>query len=81
MADYGIDDGHVREALGLYLLGALRGDERDHVEGHLAGCAACCLEADRLGAAVETLAMADPRDARALIAEFMVPDPGVEHDQ
>ncbi|GAA5193278.1 hypothetical protein GCM10023322_54910 [Rugosimonospora acidiphila] len=74
MAGSGIDDGHVRDALGLYLLGALQGADRDHVERHLARCAACCLEADELGAAVLLLAPVDPRDARNLIAEFAEPN-------
>jgi anti-sigma factor RsiW len=44
----------VREALGLYLLGALKGDERDRVERHLARCADCCIEADALGAGLSS---------------------------
>jgi Putative zinc-finger len=82
VAGSGNDGAHVREALGLYLLGALKGDERDRVERHLVRCADCCLEADALGAGVEPLALVAPHHARDLIAEFWVPaeepttDPG-----
>ena len=73
MAGSDSDDAHVREALGLYLLGALKGDERDRVERHLARCAGCCVEADALGAAVMPLALVAPQHVRDLIAEFGVP--------
>jgi hypothetical protein len=73
MAGPGTDDPHVREALGLYLLGALRGAERDRVERHLSLCADCCLEADALGAGVEPLAMVPPQHVRQLMAELGVP--------
>ena len=70
MAGTGSDDVHVREELGLYLLGELKGDERDRVERHLARCADCCIEADELGAEVEPLALVTPQYVRDLIAEF-----------
>jgi predicted anti-sigma-YlaC factor YlaD len=73
VAGPGTDDPHVREALGLDLLGALTGDERDRVERHLARCADCCIEADALGAAVEPLALVPPQHVRHLMAEFGVP--------
>ena len=80
MAGPGTDDPHVREALGLYLLGALQGAERDSVERHLAQCADCCIEADDLGAGVEPLALVSPQHVRHLMAEFAVPveDPRTE---
>ncbi len=64
------DDTHVGEALGLYVLGALKGEERDRVERHVAQCADCCIEADALGTAVEPLAMMTPQDLRDVMAEF-----------
>lgn len=82
MAGSGNDDMHVDEALGLYVLGALKGDERDRVERHLARCADCCLEADALGVAMEPLVLVARRHVRDLVAEFGVPveeptgDPG-----
>src|SRR5258706_6995573 len=72
VADSGGSDGHVREALGLYLLGALKDGARDRVERHLADCRGCCAEADELGAAVELLAMTAERDVREVVAEFGV---------
>jgi anti-sigma factor RsiW len=73
VAGPGADDPHVRDALGLYLLGALRDGERDRVERHLSQCADCCLEADALGAGVEPLAMFPAQQVRQLLAEFGAP--------
>jgi predicted anti-sigma-YlaC factor YlaD len=73
VAGSGTDDPHVRDALGLYLLGALKDVDVDRVERHLAQCAACCIEADALGAAVEPLAMVPPWQARLLLAELGAP--------
>jgi anti-sigma factor RsiW len=66
------EDAHVRDALGLYLLGALPDGEREHLEQHLARCAVCCAQADELGPAVDVFALISPRDARELVAEFGV---------
>jgi anti-sigma factor RsiW len=63
------EDPHLRESLGLYLLGALSGEEREAVERHLAGCLPCCVEANELGAAVDALALLPQRDVHELIAE------------
>lgn len=40
--------GHVREALGAYVLGALAGDEHEAVRGHLSRCPQCAGEHARL---------------------------------
>jgi anti-sigma factor RsiW len=76
VAGSGSDDVHVYGAFGLYLLGALKGDEQDRVERHLARCADCCVEADALRAAVELLVMAPPQDVRDLLAELEAPGHG-----
>jgi anti-sigma factor RsiW len=73
VAGPGGNDEHVREALGLYLLGALEDDARERVELHLAHCPGCCTEADELGTVVELLAPIDPQDIRDVIAEFGIP--------
>jgi hypothetical protein len=67
------DDEHVRDVLGLYVLGALENDARDRVELHLAQCPGCCLEADELGTVLELLTVTDPQDIRDVIAEFGIP--------
>jgi Putative zinc-finger len=80
VAGSGNEDMHVYESLGLYVLGALKGEERDGVERHLARCADCCLEADALGVAVEPLVLVAPRHVRDLVAEFGAPveEPGTD---
>jgi Putative zinc-finger len=80
VAGSGNEDMHVNESLGLYVLGALKGDERDRVERHLARCADCCIEADALGVAVEPLVLVAPRHVRDLVAESGVPveEPGTD---
>jgi len=50
---------HVREQLGGYVLGALEPDERAAVAEHLATCAACAAEHDRLAGLPALLAHAD----------------------
>jgi hypothetical protein len=60
---------HIRDSLGLYLLGALHDDERTAVERHLAVCQRCCVEADEFGVAVDALAMLPQRDVYELMAE------------
>jgi anti-sigma factor RsiW len=57
------DDGHVRAALGLYLLGALNDDEQATVERHLARCPSCLDEYDRHGEILSYLAHLDENDA------------------
>ncbi|MEV6598522.1 zf-HC2 domain-containing protein [Actinoplanes sp. NPDC051346] len=55
----------VRDLLGLYVLGGLRGAGLDAVEAHLAECESCCAEADSLGVVAEAmlrLTLADVRD-------------------
>lgn len=69
-------DPHVRESLGLYLLGALDGEERDAIERHLAGCPACCDEADELGTVADALALLPAPDVGQLIAESGLEEPG-----
>jgi hypothetical protein len=63
------EERHVWESLGLYLLGALIGRERDVVEWHLARCPSCCAEANDLGAVVDALALLPEQDVQELIAE------------
>lgn len=75
VAGSGSEDSHVRAALGLYLLGALKNDECERVERHLAQCADCCMEAYDLGATVEPLAMVAPQYLEDLIAEYRASGP------
>lgn len=53
---------HPREALGAYVLGALTPEEAAQVHGHLAGCAECRAEHDRM-AGLPTLLAAVPTEA------------------
>jgi anti-sigma factor RsiW len=62
-------DPHLRDSLGLYLLGALAGDEREAVERHLACCVPCCAEASELGAVVDALALLSKDDVQELLVE------------
>jgi Putative zinc-finger len=69
-----IAEPHIRESLGLYVLGAL-GDESDRVEQHLLGCPACQHDFDELTEAVAALTVLTPEDRRAILAEFGGPVP------
>jgi anti-sigma factor RsiW len=65
---------HVQVLLGLYVLGALSGDERPLVARHLARCADCRAvgaEFARVRAALDRLA---PEELAAIMDEFP-PDP------
>jgi hypothetical protein len=66
--------GHVGDSLGLYLLGALRGEERTALELHLAVCDRCRVEAEKFGTAADALALLSARDVQELMAEFEPPD-------
>jgi anti-sigma-K factor RskA len=59
MAD--TDHDRLREAAGLYALGALAGDERDAFEAHLATCAECAAEVRALGSVIAALPYAVPQ--------------------
>lgn len=53
--------GHLSDALGAYVLGALEDDERQAVEGHLSMCEACRGEHRRLAALPALLDLVEPR--------------------
>jgi hypothetical protein len=58
-------DGHVRTALGVYLLAAIDDEGASAVEAHVMLCASCRDECDRLGdlpALLDLLADKDVRD-------------------
>ena len=55
------DHDALREAAGLYALGALAGDERDAFEAHLVTCAECAAEVRALGGVVNALPYAVPQ--------------------
>ena len=57
----GMDHDALRDATGLYALGALAGDERTAFEAHLATCPECGAEVRALRAVVTTLAYAVPQ--------------------
>jgi anti-sigma-K factor RskA len=59
MAD--LDHDRLRDAAGLYALGALAGDERDAFEAHLATCAECAAEVRALQGVVTALPYAVPQ--------------------
>ena len=59
MAD--MDHDRLREAAGLYALGALAGAERDAFEAHLATCAECAADVRALGGVVTALPYAVPQ--------------------
>ena len=59
MAD--MDHDALREAAGLYALGALARDERDAFEAHLATCAECAAEVRALEGVVTALPYAVPQ--------------------
>lgn len=56
--------GQLHDDVGAYLLGALRDDERDAFEAHVAGCVECREELERLRPA----ALALPRSVEPLVA-------------
>jgi anti-sigma factor RsiW len=66
-------DPHLRDSLGLYLLGSLDQRERDDVERHLAGCPDCRVESDQLGEVVAALALLSEEEGREVVEEFGVP--------
>ncbi|MFV2021202.1 zf-HC2 domain-containing protein [Micromonospora sp. LOL_023] len=70
MADGGCGEPQLRDALGLYQVGALPDDELTAVELHLAICGDCLAEASRVGEAVMMLALLSEADRDDLIAEF-----------
>ena len=59
-------DGHVRESLGLYVLGDLQGELADEVETHLAGCGTCRLELRDLQGVTIALAFLSAEEAEEL---------------
>ena len=73
MAD--VAEPHVRESLGLYVLGALGDDESDRVEHHLLGCLTCQHELDELSDALTALTVLTAQDRRKILAKFGTPVP------
>jgi anti-sigma factor RsiW len=69
-------DPHLRDSLGLYLLGSLGPQEREEVEGHLTTCAACRAESDQLGEVVAALALLSEEEGREVVEEFGLFPPG-----
>ncbi len=61
-------DGHVRQAVAAYLVGALTAKQDAAVEAHLARCPRCLAESVRLGPVIGHLAVLDPVDADQLSA-------------
>jgi anti-sigma factor RsiW len=59
-------DGHTRMALALYVLGGLDPSEADAVEAHLAQCASCRAESERIGPVVDLLDLLKESDADEL---------------
>jgi len=57
----GMDHDALREAAGLYVLGALVGDERQAFDAHLATCAECQADVRALGGVVRALPYAVPQ--------------------
>ncbi len=57
----GMDHDALRDAAGLYVLGALAGDERRAFDAHLATCAECQAEVRALGGVVRVLPYALPQ--------------------
>lgn len=76
MCDYG-NRGKRNELLVGYMYGELEGAERDEFEAHMAGCAACRLEAGGLRATREHLAAWAPPEAPAGEGLRLVPGAGV----
>ncbi|WP_432838971.1 zf-HC2 domain-containing protein [Dactylosporangium sp. CA-092794] len=68
-------DPHVRDSLGLYLLGELAQQERDVVERHLATCPACQVEADELVEVLDALVLLSDEEGREVVEAFGVPVP------
>lgn len=73
MADGGCGEPQLRDALGLYQLGALPDDEATAVERHLGTCAYCLADAERVGEAALLLALLSDADRADLAAEFGSP--------
>ncbi len=67
---------HIRESLGLYVLGALADDESDRVEQHLLGCPVCQRELDDLSEASAALTVLTAEDRRAIVEQFGPSAPG-----
>jgi anti-sigma factor RsiW len=65
-------DPHLRDSLGLYLLGSLGPRERAEVERHLATCPDCRRESDQLGEVVAALALLSEEEGREVAEEFGV---------
>jgi anti-sigma factor RsiW len=71
----GATDGHVREELGLYVLGALNDEDTAIVEAHLASCDACWADYDHISAVPAMLAALTEADVRGLLEEDGSPGP------
>jgi anti-sigma factor RsiW len=61
------DDGHVRDMLGLYLLGALSRTEEAEVERHLSQCEKCLREYDEHGDVPQHLNLLSEQEVASLI--------------
>lgn len=60
-------EGHVRLALGLYVLGRLDPPERGMVEGHLLECGQCRADHDYLAGGAAQLATVSTEEWRRLL--------------
>ena len=68
-------DGHVREELGLYVLGALNDEETAIVDAHLAWCDACWADYDYISAVPSMLATLTDADVRSLLEAEAAQEP------
>jgi hypothetical protein len=62
-------DGHVRMALGVYVLAAIDGDAAAAVEAHVLRCAQCRYECDRLRELPALLDLLGDEDVRDLVGD------------
>ncbi len=68
-------DGHVREELGLYVLGGLNDEETAIVDAHLAWCDACWADYDYISAVPGMLATLTDADVRSLLEAEAAQEP------
>jgi Putative zinc-finger len=71
VAEPGGRGAHPRDAVSLYVVGALDGEEREAVEAHLAVCSDCLAEADELGRVAAALASLSDEDAHEIVADYL----------
>jgi hypothetical protein len=64
-----VADGHVRMALGVYILAAIDGDATAAVEAHVLRCPLCRHECDRLRALPAFLDLLGDEDVQHLVGD------------